>query len=322
VKLWVKIVLWVIAVLCFIILVVPYCIPVAYHFPVITPQSMAAPGGKFITVDKAVIYVEESGPLNTENTILFLHGMGGSIYSWRENTPFFADRGFRVIAMDMKGFGLSSKDFATDYSHPAQARLVAAVLDELGVNRVFLVGHSMGTSVMFHFAHLYPERVRAMLSVDGALRLEGSNSLLNALLQFPPLVRAGRVVLTHYVTRDRLISILKSAYYRPDIITFEVEENYYQRALIGSWDEALLAMTRDMNSNIIDFPLESISAPVLILWGENDSWVTLSSIQIWKDRLPNAQLIIVPAAGHLPMEETPELFNHELLEFISANSEI
>jgi pimeloyl-ACP methyl ester carboxylesterase len=174
---------------------------------------------------------------------------------------------------------------------------------------------------MLHFAHLYPEKVLGLISVDGAVSLDESAVNPFALLNFPPLRRAGEVFLTRYATKERVRQILRSACYRQDIVTAEVVEGYYDRLVTGRWSQSLLAMTRDMSRNTITFPLEDFTFLTLILWGEQDTWVTRASIDRWKDRIPGAEFHAVPEAGHLLMEEKPELFNNMVLAFVQSHME-
>jgi len=313
-----KILAIVILSLAFIILAVPYLVPLADNPPGVPLETLVSDNGKFLNIENCRIYVEEEGPLSSPEAVVFLHGFGGSTFSWRNSTPFFASKGYRVLSLDMKGFGLSTKDFESDYSHRSQAKIIAAVLDRLHIGHIYLVGHSMGTSVMLHFAHLYPEKVLGLVSVDGAVILETGSRLPASLLSFGPFQRAGRVFLTHYLTKDRFQAILESAYYRKDVVSPEVVDGYYNRAVIGNWDQSLLAMTRDMSQNVISFPLESIKSSTLIIRGENDTWVTRADMDRWKDRIPNAEFYPVPECGHLPMEERPELFNERILTFFNS----
>ena len=306
--------------LVFVVCVVPYLIPLGQPRADVPPDELVGEYGRFLNVAGMNIYVEDRNSEAAQATIVLIHGLGGSTFSWRHNAPFFAARGYRVVSLDLKGFGLSYKDFASDYSHPAQAELLAQVLAGLGVERAYLVGHSMGTSVMLHFAHLYPEKVLGLVSVDGAVNLDGGHANAGALLKFPPFKRAGEVFLTRYVTKERVGRLLESATYQ-DIVTPEVIAGYYDRLVTGRWAESLLAMVRDMSRNTITFALEDLEFPTLILWGEQDTWVTLAGIDRWKDEIPGAEFEAVPEAGHLLMEEKPDLFNDMVLDFLQARTE-
>jgi len=302
----------------FLVCVLPYLIPLGDTQAEISPDELISEHGRFLDINGVRIYVEEQNPESAQSTIVFIHGFGGSTFSWRHNAPFFAGQGYRVVSLDMKGFGLSHKDFASDYSHPAQARLLAEVLARLGIDQAYLVGHSMGTSVMLHFVHLYPESVLGLISVGGSVNLGGGYVYPTALLNFGPFRRIGEVFLTRYVTKERVGQLLESASHQ-DIVTAEVIDGYYNRLVSGQWAQSLLAMTRDMSKNTITFALEDLEFPTLILWGENDTWVARTSIDKWRNEIPLAEFHVVPETGHLLMEENPELFNDMMLAFLENN---
>jgi pimeloyl-ACP methyl ester carboxylesterase len=317
----IRIVSYLVLALLFVICVVPYLVPLGQAQAEVPPEELVTEYGRFLDIEGARIYVEEQNPESAQATIVFIHGLGGSTFSWRHNVPFFAGQGYRVVSLDMKGFGLSYKDFASDYSHPAQAELLAQVLARLGIEQAYLVGHSMGTSVMLHFVHLYPEKVLGLISVDGAVSMDKRAVNPFALLNFPPLRRAGEVFLSRYATEERVGQILRSAYYRQDLVTAEVVDGYYNRLVTGRWAQSLLAMTRDMSKNTITFALQDLEFPTLILWGENDTWVTRAGIDRWKDEIAGAEFHAVPEAGHMLMEEKPDLFNNMVLAFIRSGSQ-
>ena len=309
-------------VLAFLVLVclLPYLIPLGQTKAGISPGELVSDHGCFLNIDGVRVYVEVQNPESTKASIVFIHGFGGATFSWRHNAPFFAGQGYRVVSLDMKGFGLSDKDFASDYSHPAQAELLAEVLASLEIDQAYLVGHSMGTSVMVHFAHLCPEKVLGLISVGGAISLDAGSAHISALLNFPPFRRIGEVFLTRYVTKERVEQLLESASHQ-DIVRAELVDGYYSRLVSGQWAQSLLAMTRDMSDNTVTFPLEDLEFPTLILWGEQDTWVTRTRIDKWRDEIPSAEFHVVAGAGHLLMEEEPALFNQMVLGFLESHGE-
>jgi len=324
-RLWRKrrrwtIVTYIVLVLTILLFIVPYLIPLGKGRANVPPEALIRENGRFLDIDGASIYVEEDNPEASGQVIVLIHGLGGSTFSWRHNARFFADRGYRVVSLDLKGFGLSHKDLRSDYSHPAQAELVADVLSHMGVEQAYIVGHSMGTSVMLHLAHLYPGRVLGLISVAGAVGVHDRSSALGTILRFPPFTRAGEVFLTRYATRERARTILESAYHR-DMVTDEVFGGYYNRIVAGRWAGSLLAMTRDMRRSAVTFALEDLDFPTLIIWGEYDTWVSRAAVDRWKDRIPSAEFHVMPGVGHLPMEEDPDSFNSTVLAFLESRRE-
>jgi pimeloyl-ACP methyl ester carboxylesterase len=76
-----------------------------------------------------------------------------------------------------------------------------------------------------------------------------------------------------------------------------------------------------MPENTVNFDLEDITAPALILWGEHDTWVTWNSIEQWADGVPSAEIHVIAGAGHMLMEENAELFNDMVLAFLESHEE-
>jgi pimeloyl-ACP methyl ester carboxylesterase len=150
--------------------------------------------------------------------------------------------------------------------------------------------------------------------------MDGGHAFAPAPLKFPPFRRAAEVFLTRYATRERVASILESAYYQ-DIVTSEVVDGYYNRLVTGEWAQSLLAMTRDMDRNTVTFDLDNITAPALILWGEHDTWITWNSVEQWANGVPSAEIHVIAGTGHMLMEENPQLFNDMALAFLESGGE-
>jgi pimeloyl-ACP methyl ester carboxylesterase len=301
----------------FVLVAGPYLVPLPAQ-PDLAAEAIAPPAGRFITVDGFQGYVEEAGPATGEAVIL-IHGLGGSTFTWRLTLPALAAAGYRAVALDLKGFGLSAKHYKADYSHGAQAAFIAGVMDELDIPAAALVGHSMGGNVVAHFALRYPERVAKLVLVDAAAALDGEDSrfrLLGGLVRIPPVRRAARIAMRLTLTADRVTSILTSAYHSPGAVTPEVAAGYLAPQRVKDWDLALLGILRDSHRQALPGALGDIAAPTLIIWGEDDTWVPLAHGRRLQAALGGAELAVIPEAGHLPMEERPAEFEERLLDFL------
>lgn len=102
-----------------------------------------------------------------DNTIVFVHGWSADRSSWRRQMHGL-DTDRRLVAVDLIGHGESDAP-ETEYSKSLFAESVAAVMNDLGIERAILVGHSMGVTVVRQFYRLYPDRVEALVAVDGAM---------------------------------------------------------------------------------------------------------------------------------------------------------
>ena len=115
--------------------------------------------------------------------------------------------------------------------------------------------------------------------------------------------------------------MLESAVYDPAFVTPELINGYYTPLTIKDWEQALLGIMRDRDQKCNSLkPLSDLTLPILIIWGENDTWVAPENGQRLLDALPNAELYSVPESGHLPMEERPDLFNSVLLTFLEKGT--
>jgi pimeloyl-ACP methyl ester carboxylesterase len=100
-------------------------------------------------------------------------------------------------------------------------------------------------------------------------------------------------------------------------VTPAVAEGYLRPQQVAGWDLALLGIVRDSGRNRLAAPLDDIAVRTLIVWGEADTWVPLAAGERLRAALPQAEWAVIPGAGHLPMEEQPEVFNERLLAFLA-----
>lgn len=185
----------------------------------VDPQTLAVDGGRFVTVDGLQTYVVERGP-SDGTAVIFLHGLFGSTYTWRNQLDVAADAGYRAIAFDRPGAGLSAKPESADYSHASQADFTAALLDALNLPQVVIVGHSAGGNVLAHFALRHADRVTRLVIVDGAIvGQSGPPGFVSSFVAFPPILRWGRIGARALFTQDRLADTLRSFYADPATAT-------------------------------------------------------------------------------------------------------
>lgn len=291
-----------------------------------TPQELADPDGKFVMIDDVEIYYIAQGPEDGPVVIL-IHGFGGSTFTWRDNISVLADAGFYTIALDLPPFGLSDKNPGLDYTRSWMSDLVAGLMDELGIESATLLGHSMGGSVVAYFAVQHPQRVDKLVFVAGGIGYQmtendqgsesnsQSESPLSLLGQIDPESPLAGPTLRLMLTPEVFTEILLSAYYRKEVVTDEVAEGYQRPLLTEDWPLGLLnfASAEELNPLTLDDLAESIIWPVLIIWGEQDPWVSIVMGEAMRDSLPNVTWITYPQAGHLPMEENTTQFNQDLL---------
>ncbi|MBC8030735.1 MAG: alpha/beta hydrolase [Pyrinomonadaceae bacterium] len=215
---------------------------------------------RFADIDGVRLHYQERG---VGTPLVLLHGFTSSTYSWKE---VFAplSKSFRVIAVDLKGFGFSGKPDG-DYTRRAQAVLVGHLLDHLKIEKAWLGGNSMGGEVALNLAFQNPQRVAGLILIDGAgVDVKGSGSLAPGYLLVPVV---GRVLTALALTRDKLVREgLEKSFYDDAKVTAE-RVAYYHRPL-KTRDGQLAALRARTQSG--QFPVEpelsKINAPTLIIW--------------------------------------------------------
>lgn len=297
----------------------PYMIPLPPTSEA-SPEAFARPGGRFVRADGTRTWIQETGPPDGPD-VVFLHGFGGSTFSWRDTLGPVGAAGFHAVALDLRGFGLSDKSPDADYSHPAQARFVLAVMDELNLADAVIVGHSMGGNVAATMALDAPGRVRGLVLVDaatgpGATGGGPGGPLLGGLMELPPAQRLAQVLLRTVATPERVAEVLRSAYLDPGRVTTDVEAGYLIPQRLADWDLALIGIIRDGGGNALGERFPTITIPTLVIWGDQDPWVPRSAGEAIRDALPDARLAIIADSGHLPFEEQPRAFLAALLPYL------
>jgi pimeloyl-ACP methyl ester carboxylesterase len=254
------------------------------------------------------------------SAVLLLHGVGSFIERWLPSFDTLATQ-HRVYALDSLGHGRTDKPLSASYNWENGAQFVKDFMTTLKIERVSLVGHSMGGGIALHFALKFAAAVEKLVLVSCA----GLGK------ETPPAFRlASAPVLGEILTRpsrERSARDLKSLVYDQAVLTDESVEVQYQMAALPGAQQVLLKMLRWAFSpfgthkrycDSILRGLASIRNPSLIIWGRQDRYISVSHAQVAARGLPNASVQILDNCGHLPMLEKTQHFNALLLDFLGS----
>lgn len=274
----------------------------------------AAAPSQFLGVEGLRLHLRDTGPRGAP-PVLFLHGFGSSLHTWEEVAQGLAPD-FRVIRIDLPGFGLTGADPSGDYTDERAAVILLALLRRLEIGRVALAGSSMGGRIAWRFAAAHPERVaRLVLMAPDGFASPGIG--YGGPPRVPLLMRA-----LPYTLPDALLRpSLAPAYADPATLTEALFQRYRAMMLAPGVRSAILDR---MARHVLQPPeplLARITLPVLLLWGEQDRMVPLSNAQDYLRALPDARLVRLPDIGHVPMEEAPALVVRALREFLAEGGE-
>lgn len=256
-------------------------------------------------------------------TVLFVHGLLGSHRNWR----YLVDRvdsTNRVIVPDLFGHGASEKHVG-DYSPSAQAATLRDLIDHLGIDRVTIVGHSLGGGISLAFCYLFPDRVERLVLVGtGGLGKEVN-----------PVLRAATLPLA-----DLVLPVLASPLVRGSaellgrgLALFGWRASHDMRAAWEGFTElsdadsrrAFLATTRAvMNSGgqsiAADEYLTELDhdVPVLVVWGTNDMVIPAAHAERAAQVAPGCRVELFDKAGHFPHLDQPDRFADVLRDFMAT----
>ncbi|MBI4786109.1 MAG: alpha/beta hydrolase [Chloroflexi bacterium] len=277
-----------------------------------------ADDGEFLTLsDGAQMHYVARG--NHGAPVILIHGLMSSTHEWAKNMDALAAI-HRVWAIDLVGFGFSSRVTAPTYSLKYYARSVQEFLDAQGIARANLVGHSLGGAVALQFAHDYAAHVEKLVLIDSAAYIFGWFRAARLAARVPHLPRA---VCRMMLSNPRVHrSALRNALGDPVRLDEGMLAARMRASRVKGTLDALLAMMASPHASDLPEGLNAIAAPALVLWGDKDLVLPLRHGERLARDLPNAELIILEGAGHVPNEEFPDVVNTLMLDFLNKEPSI
>jgi pimeloyl-ACP methyl ester carboxylesterase len=261
--------------------------------------------------------------VGTGRAILFLHGSGPGVTGWRNFRgvlPAFAEQ-FRCLILEFPGFGVSD-DIGGHPMITAQ-QTVQPFLDALGIDRVDIIGNSMGGGVGINFAIDSPDRIGKLVTIGGI----GTNV-------FSPGPSEGIRLLQEFTedpTRGRLVAWLHSMVYDPTVVTEQLIEERWNlatdaktlaaaRRMYGKAAFAqMMAIMRRSDAPLPWAQMHKVEAPTLLTWGRDDRVSPLDMALIPMRMIPNAELHVFPNCGHWAMIEAKAAFESVVLGFLGRS---
>ncbi|MBU0550142.1 alpha/beta fold hydrolase [Myxococcota bacterium] len=241
-----------------------------------------------------------------QGAVVMIHGYAGGLVSWLHAQPALSDR-FRTLSLDLKGFGLTDKA-PGDYSSEAQADLVAAFMDKMGVAKAHIVAHSWGCSVALALALRHPHKVDQMVLTSAFVYPEQADGFLRW-SQYPLVGEA----LFWLFYDQQLETRYTWSYLEPERHVSAKGLDYLKafQATPGV-DAAALAVARGMHLDALSAQYHKVAHQTLLIWGREDRVADPRYGERLAALLPRARLEILARAGHAVMLERAGTY-HELL---------
>lgn len=272
-------------------------------------RQIAGLSSEQLEVANLSIHYYEGGPSDAE-TLLMIHGFGANKDNWLRFARHFTER-YHVIALDLPGFGDSSQPHAS-YDVGSQVERVMAFTQALGIKKLHLIGNSMGGHISALYAARYPEQVLSVALFDNAGVTAPQKSELAERLEHgdrnPLIVKEpedfNRLLDFVFVEAPSLPTVLK---------------DYLAEQAIAQRDHYEMIFDHLRNRYIpLEPELPKIQAPTLLLWGDKDKVLDVSSIQVMQPLLRKPSVVIMENCGHAPMIERPEETAHHYQAFLDS----
>ncbi|GAA6133693.1 alpha/beta fold hydrolase [Oceaniserpentilla sp. 4NH20-0058] len=260
--------------------------------------------------DHEIVYLDRASTKADAQVIVLLHGFSSNKHTWLTFSTHI-DASFRVIVIDWAAHGESTYKPTGDYSLVAQSNRLKMVFDKLNIPKAHLVGNSMGGAIAADFASRFQGKVSTLTLMNSGGADDSTSDT-----EMEKGLKEGKLLLLVEKPEDydRTAAL---AMVDPIKIPYPIEQamimqsvNRYER-----FKNVFLQILNDGDEISTDY-LKEISAPTLILWGEQDKILGVENAKIFDENISNTKLIIYKNVGHVPMLEIPEQSAKDISEFI------
>ncbi len=273
---------------------------------------LSTPHSSFLQIQGMELHYTDEG---VGFPVILIHGTGSMLQTWDAWKEVLL-KDFRVIRLDLPGFGLTGPFPDRDYSMDAYTRVLNALTDSLQLDSFYLAGNSLGGQIAWEYAALYPEKVKKMILLAPAgVHVPTKSTLVFKLAKIEWLGS----LLQNFGTRFFVRKTLRDVYADPSRIAPEMEKHYLVAAKREGNRRAFMDRLQVSNSDDRIKALSKLNMPVLLQWGDQDVLIPHTVASKFQDLLPNDTLIIYSGVGHVPMEEISDISVRDATNFFINN---
>ncbi|RZL07534.1 MAG: alpha/beta hydrolase [Rubrivivax sp.] len=271
---------------------------------------------RFVAVQGMQVHLRDEGPQDDPEPIVLLHGTSASLHTWDGWVAALKGQR-RVIRLDLPGFGLTGPTPDHDYHLTRYTAFMAALLEELQLNKVVLAGNSFGGTVAWMTADAYPQRVSRLILVDaGGYPYKPTSIPIGfKLAQVPAL----KPLMANLLPRSMIESSVRNVYGDPSKVTPELIDRYYEITLREGNRRALRERFTQSPGGEHAERIAQLKLPTLILWGSEDHLIPPDNAERFQRDIAGSQLVMFRGLGHVPQEEDPAATVAAVKTFLGLN---
>ncbi len=273
-------------------------------FDIVNETEMGAETLRFETT---IRYVSQG----KGETLLLVHGIGQSLFTWRQNIGYFADQGYRVIALDLAGCGYSGHPNIY-FTVEEQALVIEAFMKALRIRKAHIAAFSTGALSVICFAHAHPQKVNRLILVSPGGPSENYPFSLRMLTTW-----LGRVIFMAYLSEASVRGMLSGLFFDATQLRGEVVEGYYLPLRSRDVRETLVMMMTHFDDTYARSLLKSIRHRTLVISGTEDKLHDEDMIRDFTLIIPGAEHIRLRNCGHFVHEEKADRFNDAVRAFLN-----
>jgi pimeloyl-ACP methyl ester carboxylesterase len=267
-----------------------------------------------VPVGPGAMHVERFGHGGT--AVILIHGFATSSFLWRNVAPAITEAGHTAYALDLFGHGESDRPMDADFGIAAQAEYLDAAMTALRVARGIIVGVDIGGDVALRLAATRAERVEKLVLINtpafDELPAKDITQMQRSTAKYA--FRTTRGILG---AAPLVEGVLKGSVANPENMPVKLIARYLAPFVGKDGVNHLLALASSISSeDMEDVELKSIHVPALVVWGEQDQWVSTRVGDRLVNELPDGRLVRMPGVGRLVPEENPDHLSQLLLEFL------
>ncbi|MFT6407453.1 MAG: pimeloyl-ACP methyl ester carboxylesterase [Arenicella sp.] len=261
------------------------------------------------------IHYRDQGDVS-KTALVLIHGTSASLHTWEPLIENLGD-GYRFISLDLPGHGLTGENADSNYSRQAMVNSIWQVLDHLEIESASLIGNSLGGAIAWASAIDRPEKVKALilLAPSGA----PSETVSQSNIGFKILKTSiGQALMKKIMPRSIIKASLVQTVVAPEIVTEKMVDRYWELLRMQGNRQAMIDLANTPRDKHAWKKLSSISAPTLVIWGEQDGVLPVTMKVTFDSEIENAKVQVLEDIGHLPMEEAVDQVSALILEFCSS----